>query len=391
MKILFTGGGTGGHIFPIVAIIREIKIIYSSKKEPKEPMELYFVGPESDIGLELLKDEGVIVKTILAGKIRRYFSPTSILRNIIDIIFKIPIGFVQSFLYLRRIQPNIVFSKGGYGALPINWVAEKFKIPIFLHESDIVPGRITKFSSQAAKKIFTSFEQTETNGLPIEKIYCTGNPIRKEILNGSIEGAKRIFNLTNEKPIILIWGGSQGAERINDLILGMLPDLVKNFEIIHQCGKKQINEMRATAQIIIKEEKLFKYYHAVGFFGEEELKHALGACHLIVSRAGSGAIFEIAAVGKPSILLPLPEASQDHQAKNANTYAATGAAVVMESKNPTPALLYSKIMAIFSNPENLREMSQSALDFAKPNAAKIIAEKLIPQIISPETIKIITE
>jgi len=380
MRILFTGGGTGGHIFPILAVIRELRRITTNNKQEQagnSSLELYFAGPKSEIGLRLLKKEGVVIKTILAGKIRRYFTPRSIVQNIIDILFKIPVGCLQSFFFLRAIQPDIIFSKGGYGALPINWAAQCLKIPIFLHESDIVLGKATRISYKSAKKIFTSFERTEISNLPTQKIFCAGNPVRKEILHGSREEAVKIFGLTNEKPIILILGGSQGAQRINELALMMLPDLLKNFEIIHQCGEKNLNEIYSTAQIMVKEEGLIKYYHNVGFLNENELKHAYAVCHLVISRAGSGAIFEIAAVGKPSILLPLPKSAQNHQAKNASAYAATGAAIIIESKNLTPSLIVAKIMSLFSDAEKLKAMSQSALAFAKPDAAKTIAVSLL--------------
>lgn len=386
MKILFTGGGTGGHLFPVLAIIREIKNTSYLLEKKGDSLRFYFVGPKNKQSFQLLKDEGVIVKAILAGKIRKCFGLKNILQNIVDILFKIPISFLQAFLCLQRIKPDIIFSKGGYGALPINWAVQSFKIPIFLHESDIILGRATKVSVKSAVKVFTSFDATETDFLPAEKTYCTGNPIRKKILNGNRKKGIDIFKLTDKKPIILILGGSQGAERINNLILTMLPDLIKSFEVIHQCGEKHIDEIRSTAQIIIKEKELFRDYYPVGFLNEEDLGHAFQTSHLVISRAGSGAIFEIAAAGKPSILLPLPEATQDHQAKNANAYAKNGAAVIMESKNPTPALLYAKIMSVFSQSEKLGRMSQSAFAFAKPDAAKAIVEHLVDALgASPPT------
>jgi len=379
MKILFTGGGSGGHIFPILAIIRELKRQREKNQQGElvEPLTLYFVGPKSEHGLQLLKDEGVIVKTIQAGKIRRYLNPKSIFQNIIDVLYKIPVSFIQSYRYLQKIQPQFIFSKGGYGALPINWAARKLKIPIFLHESDIIPGKATKMFASLAIKIFTSFKETKIDNCSAEKIIYTGNPIRKEILNGNKEEAKRIFKLTDEKPVLLIMGGSQGAERINNLILVMLPDLLKSFEVIHQCGKRNINEIWSTARIIVKQEGLIKSYHPKGFLTGEELGHAYAISHLIISRAGSGAIFEIAAVGKPSILLPLPEAAQNHQAENAHAFAVNKSALIMEHKNPTPALLYKNIMSIFSQSEKLKIMGRAALAFAKPDAAKTVAQCLI--------------
>jgi UDP-N-acetylglucosamine--N-acetylmuramyl-(pentapeptide) pyrophosphoryl-undecaprenol N-acetylglucosamine transferase len=381
MKILFTGGGSGGHIFPILAIVRELKRQREKEQgdKPIRPLELYFVGPKSKHGLELLRHEGVTIKIIKAGKIRKYVNPKSVLQNIIDVSYKIPVGLIQSFLYLRKIQPQLIFSKGGYGSFSINWSAKKLKIPIFLHESDIVPGKATKIFAQSATKIFTSFKETKIDDIPNEKIICTGNPIRKEILNGDRKEAKKIFKLNDKKPVIFVWGGSQGAERINNITLAMLPDILKNFEVIHQCGEKKINEIWSTAQIIVKEKGLIKDYHPIGFLDEKELKHAYAVSHIIVSRAGSGAIFEIAAIGKPSILLPLLEAAQNHQAKNAFIYAKTGASVVINSKNPTPSLLYINIMSIFSEPRKLKTMGKAALTFAKPDAAKAIAKFLILQ------------
>ncbi|MEA3452785.1 MAG: UDP-N-acetylglucosamine--N-acetylmuramyl-(pentapeptide) pyrophosphoryl-undecaprenol N-acetylglucosamine transferase [Patescibacteria group bacterium] len=376
MKILFTGGGSGGHIFPVLAIIKELKK-QNKEKELAEPLHLYFVGPKSKHGFDLLQHEGVIIKTIEAGKIRRYLSPKSIFQNIIDVSYKIPISFIHGFSYLKKIQPDLVFSKGGYGSVPINWAARKLKIPIFIHESDIVPGKSTKMFAQSATKIFTSFKETKIENLSDQKIVYTGNPIRKEILNGRREEAKKIFKLTDQKPVLLITGGSQGAERINNLILVILPDLLKSFEIIHQCGDNNIDEIWSAAQIIVKQEGLIQNYHPIEFITQEKLKHAFAISHLIVSRAGANAIFEFAAMGKPSILLPLPEAAQDHQGKNAYAYAANGAALIMEQKNPTPALLYKNIMSIFSKSEKLKTMSSAALNFAKLDAAEIIAQNIL--------------
>ncbi len=370
MKILFTGGGTGGHLFPIIAIIRELKNFTPKEVSP----EFYFIGPKTEVGIDLLKNEGVLIKTILAGKVRRYFTAKDLLQNIVDILFKIPIGIIQSFRYLRIIRPNIVFGKGGYGALPVIWASRCLKIPIFLHESDAVPGQVTKIFAKSAVKIFTSFKEMETDNLPVSKIFYTGNPVRKEILNGDRASAREIFKLIDDKPTILILGGSQGAERINNLILNMLPQLLKNFEIIHQCGEKMIKEIWFTAKVIAKKDDLFKYYHTVSFLDEKALKHAFSASHLIISRAGSGAISEIAAVGKPSILLPLPEASQNHQMKNAKIYLKSGATVLLiESKKPSSALLFSKLMSIFSVSGKLDEMGRDALAFSEPDAAKTIA------------------
>lgn len=369
MKILLAGGGTGGHILPLVSIIREMRRIYAHSD-----LELFYIGQKDEFGLILLAEEGVEIKTIFAGKIRRYFS----LQNIIDIGFKIPVGIVQSFFLLLKIKPNVILSKGGSGAFAITYSAKLLKIPVLLHESDIVPGMSNQIASRWAKKIFISFPKTEF--FDLSKAILTGNPIRKEILEGDIQKAKELFNLSLEKPVILILGGSQGSQAINDFILLILNDLLANFEIIHVTGPKNSKDIQAESKVVINKD-LEKYYHVIGFLTEEHIKHAYAAADLIVSRSGSGSIFEIAALGKPSILVPLPSAAADHQSKNAYAYAATGASLVIEEANLTPHFFLEKINYLFTGTEKLQEMRDSALRFSKPLAAKAVAREVLEFVI----------
>ena len=365
MKILFTGGGTGGHIYPIIATVREIRRIY-----PKKDLEFYYLGPKDEFSLILLSQEDFIIKTIVSGKIRRYFS----WQNFVDIIFKIPFGIIQSFFFLLSIRPDLVFSKGGSGSIAVTCSARILGIPVFLHESDVVPGLSNQVTAKWAKKIFTSFPKTEY--FNPEKITLTGNPIRKEISEGSKDKAVEIFNLTLSKPIFLIIGGSQGAETINDFILRIINDLLKDYEIIHVTGTQNVKEVSAEAQVM-EEKDLDKYYHPIGFLDEEKIKHAYKAADLIISRSGSGSIFEIAAVGKPSILVPLPSAASNHQSKNAYAYTETGAGMVIEQENLTPNFFMEKVQLLFLHPEKLEEMQQSALAFAKPLAARAVAREIL--------------
>ena len=377
MKILFTGGGSGGHIFPIIATVRELWKIY-----PKQDLRFFYLGPKDELGSILLSLEKIEVKTIITGKVRRYFDISSLFQNLSDILFKIPLGICQSFYYLFKIRPDIIFSKGGYGALPVilaNWL---LRIPTYLHESDVCPGltnRITlKILGKALKNIFISFPKTEY--FPLEKMTLVGNPIRKEILNGSKEKAKILFKLNLKKPLILILGGSQGARRINDLFLIMLSKILLNFEIIHQCGEKNFDEVLLEAKTIIPLE-LRKEYHPFSFLQEEELKHAYQAADLIVSRAGAGIIFEIASLGKPSILIPLSESASDHQLKNAFAFAQAGATFIIEEQNLTPNFFLNRINYLFSNPEKLENMKKEAKKFSQPEAAQIIAKKLFEELL----------
>jgi len=373
MKILFTGGGTGGHVFPIVAIAREIRRIYP-KTTQGVPLEFYYLGPKDDFSLILLSQEDFIIKTIISGKVRRYFS----FQNFIDILFKIPLGFIQSFFLLLANRPDLVFTKGGSGSIAVTYSARFLRIPVFIHESDIVPGLSNQITAKWAKKVFVSFPKTEY--FNPKKIILTGNPVRKEIFEGDKQAAAELFNLTLSKPIFLIMGGSQGAETINDFILSILNNLLKDYEIIHVTGTQNLKEVSAEAQVIEGPEgypDLDRYYHPVGFLDENKVKHAYKAADLIISRSGSGSIFEIAANGKPSILIPLPSAAGDHQSKNAYAYAQTGAAIVIEQENLTPNFFVENIQLLFLHPEKLEQMRDSALGFSKPLAARAIAREIL--------------
>jgi len=365
MKVIFTGGGTGGHIFPILAIIREIKQIYT-----QADLGLYYVGPDDKSDLKLLIEEGVKIKKIASGKLRRYFS----FKNFLD-FFKIPIGIVQAFFWLFFLMPDLVFSKGGYGSFPVAFSAKILGIPLILHESDVSPGLASRIESKWAQEIFVSFPKTEF--FPKDKIILVGNPIRKSILGGDKEKAKNLFNLRKGKPVVLILGGSQGAQKINDLILDILPEMLSSVELIHQTGRKNFNNVKAEAEAVLFDKFLKKFYHPFAFLDETLLREALAVSDLVISRAGAGSIFEIAASGKPAILIPISESAQNHQIKNAYSFAESGGGEVIEEKNLTPHFFLEKIKFIVSRPDILQEMSQGSLNFSRPKAAKIIASYII--------------
>ncbi|MBU4466470.1 glycosyltransferase, partial [Patescibacteria group bacterium] len=256
------------------------------------------------------------------------------------------------------------------GSFPVVIAGWILRIPIFLHESDADAGLSNLLLSKFAKKILISFPKTER--LPLSKTILVGNPIRKEILQGTSKKAQEIFKLTGEKPVVLILGGSQGAQPINDMILAILPKLVENYEVLHQIGEKNFVKYLPEVDITIPK-GMEKYYHPVAFFREQELKHVLAAADLVVARAGSGTLFEIAAVGKPLIIMPLPDSAQGHQLKNAYAYAASGAAIVLEQNNTTPNFFLEKLKYLFSHPNELEKMRQATSNFSKPEAGKNIA------------------
>ncbi len=364
MKIVFTGGGTAGHIFPILAVVRQVR-----KTLPTANITLFYIGPADAYTAALMGREGVKVKRIITGKLRRYFS----IKNFFD-LFKVPIGLLQALLWLFFLAPDLIFSKGGYGSFPVAFMSRILHIPVFLHESDIAPGLTSRITSRWALEIFTSFPKTEY--FPKEKIMCVGNPIRIELISGSKKEAQKIFRLQGKKPLILILGGSQGAQSINNLVLEILPELTTSFELLHQTGPDNFKEVKNESEALIGKQ-LKKYYHLYPFFQEEELKHALAASDFIISRAGSGALFEIASVKKPALLIPLPRSANNHQSKNAYSFAKDIKGQVLEEENLKPHFFLERLKYFLSRPDILREMAENGEKFAKPKAAQVVANYII--------------
>lgn len=341
---------------------------------------MFFVGPKNKIDSLLFLEENIKVRNILAGKIRRYMTPISFFQNLIDLLIKIPIGFLQSFFYIFFLSPDLIFSKGGYGSIPGSLAGKILFVPTFLHESDVTPGAANKFLQRFALKIFVSFPKTDY--FPLEKMILTGNPIRKNLLNGSKEMAKETFSINSKRKVVLILGGSQGAQRINDRILEILSHLLIDFEIIHQCGKNNYKTIKNESEMIISKNSK-KFYHLYPFLKENELSQAYAIADIVISRAGAGIIFEMAALGKPSILVPLPESAQNHQVKNSYNYQNAGCCLVIEENNFTSSFFLEKLKKLFGDDEEeIKKMSEQALKFAKPNAGNIIANYIIKFLFS---------
>jgi UDP-N-acetylglucosamine--N-acetylmuramyl-(pentapeptide) pyrophosphoryl-undecaprenol N-acetylglucosamine transferase len=367
MRILFTGGGTGGHIFPIVALIREIKRI--AEDEQILGIEFYYAGPV-DFGEKEMLEEGIIIIPIAAGKWRRYFS----LANFTD-LFKIPVSILQAIWNVFLLMPDVVFSKGGYGAFPVIVAAAIFRIPIIIHESDSVPGKVNLFSARFAKRIGIAF-RSAADYFPKDKTAWVGVPIRKRILGGARAEAKEELDIYSDYPVIGIIGASQGAEKINATVMEILKELTDEYEVVHQTGDKNLEAVEGEASIIL-EFGHKERYRAFGFLEEGMLRNFYQVADLIVARASATVIFEIAAWAKPAILIPLRNSAQDHQRRNAYEYAATGAAIVIEEENLTPHILLAEIRKILGNEKIIKKMKESAQSFARIDSSEIIAREIL--------------
>ncbi len=373
IRIVLTGGGTGGHLFPLVAVSRKINEICGIENlgEP----EIYYLGPglflESSLEREAMNFHYTI---LITGKWRRYFS----FKNFID-LFKILIGIIQALWKVWIIMPDVIFSKGGYGSVAAVLAGWLYRIPIIIHESDSVSGLANRLMAPFATLIAVSFGEA-ANYLPKDKTYFTGEAVRDIFFKPpEPEKERALLHLTTEKPVILVLGGSQGAQKINDIILDILPNLVEMAEIIHQTGDENYNSVFNESRIILESftgEQLMSY-HPMNFLVEPEYAAAMHMADLVISRTGAGSIFEIAAVGKASILVPITNSPGDHNRRNAYIFAENGRAEVIEEANLTPNLVLSVIRSILENPEKKKTMEGKAKQFATPDAARLIAQALL--------------
>lgn len=377
MKIIFTGGGSGGHFYPIIAIAESIQKIAKEKKLISP--EMFFCAP-SPYNQGLLYDHNIQFKKTTAGKMRRYFS----LLNFTD-FFKTIWGSLGALLDVFDIYPDVVFSKGGYGSFPIVLAARLLRIPVFIHESDCAPGRVNKWAGKFADRIAVSYRET-SEYFPKGKVAYTGQPVLEERLTPITNNAGEFFNFDESIPTIFVIGGSQGAEVINNIILDVLPNLVKNFQIIHQTGSANIEVMKQSAAAILLENPNKKRYRPFAYLNSLEMRMAAGLANLVISRAGS-TIFEIASWTKPSIIIPIADSNNNHQVKNAFAYAKAGACSVIEEENLKSHILLSEINRITENKELNEKMREGAKNFFKPGAADTIARELLSIVLSHEKLE----
>ncbi len=375
MKIVFTGGGTGGHFYPIIAVVQKVNQIID--KENILGVKLYYIS-DSPYDKEMLFENGLLYEEVISGKMRTYFS----FFNFLD-IFKIFFGSINAVFKMFSIYPDVVFGKGGHASFPTIFAARVLGIPVIIHESDSTPGRVNLWAGRFAKKIAVSFLNA-TEFFPKEKVAWTGQPVRKEIEEkaGKIEALK-YFKLESELPVILILGGSQGAELINNTVLDALPRLVQSYQIIHQTGVQNYQMVKKQAEVVLGDSSYKSRYISMAFLNPLAMKMAAGVSDIIISRPGS-MIFEIAAWGTPSILIPITNTHLDHQKKNAFSYARVGACSVIEEANMTANILSGEVDRILGDTKEYEMMAKSAKNFFKPDASMKIARALVDEALKHE-------
>lgn len=370
MKIVFTGGGTGGHFYPLIAVAEAVGEIVSERHlvAPK----LYYFGPDAYDEDALFRNNITYIR-IDAGKLRRYFS----FQNFIDIFHTI-FGFFDALYELFRIYPDVIISKGGFGSVPVTLAAALIGIPVIIHESDAKPGRANLLAARFAYRIGVAFDSA-AHAFPEKaqsKVALIGIPVRREVAKIEREGARQELGL-DAVPTVLILGGSSGSRRINETVLGALAELVSFANVIHQTGKNEYETVKSTASAVLAGVDHAARYHAFPFLNSESMRRAAGAADVVVSRAGASAVAELSLWQRPGILIPIPESVSHDQRTNAYAYARTGAAVVLEEENLTPHVLASEIHRIVSDKAVAAEMAAKGAAFMPGDAARIIAEEAV--------------
>lgn len=371
MKILLTGGGTGGHFYPLIAVAEELN--ETAKENRLLKPELYFMSTDP-YNETLLYENNIKFIPVNAGKIRRGFSPENIVLNFID-LFKTFFGVWGAIWKMFLLYPDVVFGKGGYAAFPALFAARLLFIPVVIHESDNKPGRVNKWAGRFARKVGVAYPEA-AQYFKAEKVAYTGLPIRKETLDPLSADSHEFFGFDPNIKTVLILGGSIGSKFINEAIMDSLPELVKKYQVIHQVGNNNASVITETSNVVLQSSQHKNRYKLFPYLNVVTLRRASGVADIIISRAGS-TIFEIASWGKPSIIVPIPEPTSHDQRMNAYAYARSGSAVVIEERNMAPGLLLSEIERVLDNPSEITKMTESAKAFARRDSAEIIAKEII--------------
>ena len=333
--IVLTGGGTAGHVTPNIALMGRLK---------EQGYQISYIGSYNGIEKTLIEELGIPYYGISSGKLRRYFD----LKNFTD-PFRVLKGFSEARKLLKQLKPDVVFSKGGFVTVPVVVAAGRLKIPAIIHESDMTPGLANKLCIPSAVKVCCNFPETKAH-LPEGKAVVTGTPIRPELLQGDADKGRAFTGFTSEKPVIMIIGGSLGAQAVNDAVRRILPELLKDFQVVHLCGKGKRDDSKNDLKGYVQYEYI-----------ESELADLFAMADIVISRAGANAICELQALKKPNLLIPLSaNASRGDQILNARSFEKQGFSMVLEEEAITDEVLLKAIHDLYDHRENYRAAMENA-------------------------------
>lgn len=323
-RIILTGGGTAGHVTPNIALLPRLKEL---------GYDIQYIGSYTGIEKELIEPFGIPYHGISSGKLRRYFS----VQNFTD-PFRVLKGFREAHKLIRQLKPDVIFSKGGFVSVPVVLAGKRCKVPVIIHESDMTPGLANKIAIPSAAKVCCNFPET-LKSLLEGKAVLTGSPIRQELLSGNKIAAMDMCHFTSDKPVILVIGGSLGAVAVNNAVREALPELLKDFQIIHLCGKGKMDESLKDVEGYCQ----FEYI-------KNELRNLFALADIVISRAGANAICELLALHKPNLLIPLSaNASRGDQILNARSFERQGFSLVLEEEQLTKETLLNAVKTLYEN------------------------------------------
>jgi UDP-N-acetylglucosamine--N-acetylmuramyl-(pentapeptide) pyrophosphoryl-undecaprenol N-acetylglucosamine transferase len=364
MRILVSGGGTGGHIYPALAIATQLQHIYSA--------DILYLGSDDGLETQLVPAAGFRIATVKAGKLQRYVS----LKTVKGVV-RVPIGMAQAIKIVREFHPDAAFTSGGYVAVPAGLAAKLSGTPLLLHQQDVPPNLSNKLIAPLATRISVAFADSQRY-FPARKTLLLGNPIRQEILAARqlpVSEARTQLGFDPTLPLLLVTGGSQGARYLNGMTVRALPALLQSCQVLQISGQKLFAETQRQAdEVMVGLDGVLKARYRLVPYLSEEMPIALQAAEIVICRAGAATLSELAILGKPSILVPLPPAlGSSPQEINAQTFVRAQAADMVRNDDLTPMLLQERIEGLLQTPGRLQAMAQALQVFARPTATQDIA------------------
>ena len=370
---MITGGGTGGHVAPALAVIDALRI-----EDPS--VQLLYIGSHRGIEARLAADAGVRFTGIATGKLRRSSNPLKMInrRNLLDVA-RVPLGFVQALRTMKAFRPDAVLSTGGYVCVPTVLAANILRVPIITHEQTVTVGLANRIAGRFARTIALAFPESQAQ-LPrslAKKALVTGNPLRKELLAGNSDHPERFgFHPDDDHlPLVYVTGGAQGARVINNAIADCAAELVQGTRVLHQCGTADAEALRHTRDLLQLDDA--RRWQLRAFIEREEIGDAWSLASLVVARAGAGTVSEACALSKPVVFVPLEPTSGDEQLKNAQRSADAGGALIVRQADCTGVSLLAAIRSVLQHPERLATMGAANGSLAMPDASKQLAQLLI--------------
>ncbi|MEU0519100.1 undecaprenyldiphospho-muramoylpentapeptide beta-N-acetylglucosaminyltransferase [Streptosporangium sp. NPDC006007] len=380
LRMLVTGGGTGGHTYPALTAVAAVRERAAARGLD---LDVLWVGTANGLEARVAAEHGIPFRAIKAGKLRRSPNLREVLTNLAD-LFRIPVGVLQAFAIAARYRPDVVLSTGGYVCVPLGVASWLLRRPLVMHEQITTLGLANRILARFAARIALTHPSSAEH-LPAsarDRAVVTGNPVRPQLLNGNAPSGRWHYSLSPELPLVYVTGGAQGSRQINTMVEAILPSLLTRAQVLHQCGADWIARFTEVAAALPPESAA--RYRPVAYVGDE-LPHVYAAADVVVSRSGAGTVAELTAVGRPSVLIPLIPSAGDEQRQNARYLAEVGAARALLEAGPSADRLLAELDALLTDRQTRATMAKAARSLGRLDAADALAEVILQEAKSPWT------